>query len=124
MELILGGAFQGKLTYASEKYGLSGEALCDLVTGLPDAGKKCVYHLEAFTKKAAKKGLTALEALELLMPVSRFCAVVSREIGNGIVPMAAFEREWRELHGAVLKELALRAERVTRIFCGIPEVLK
>jgi adenosyl cobinamide kinase/adenosyl cobinamide phosphate guanylyltransferase len=38
--------------------------------------------------------------------------------------MAAFEREWRELHGAVLKELALRAERVTRIFCGIPEVLK
>ena len=34
------------------------------------------------------------------------------------------ERAWRELHGQVLRFLAERAKGVTRIFCGLPEVLK
>ena len=46
------------------------------------------------------------------------------EIGSGVVPMDPRERAWRELHGQVLRFLAERAKGVTRIFCGLPEVLK
>ena len=51
-------------------------------------------------------------------------AIISREIGSGVVPMTPEERNWRELHGQVLQALANRADRVFRIFCGLPEVLK
>ena len=61
-----------------------------------------------------------LERLEPVLPE----VVISREIGSGVVPMDPRERAWRELHGQVLRFLAERAKGVTRIFCGLPEVLK
>lgn len=124
MELIIGGAFQGKMTYAAEKYGLCEDEFCDLKTALPRETSKCVYHLEAFTRAAVKQGMSAEEVLDRLSPLSGFSAIVSREIGNGIVPMDAEERAWRELHGAVLRMIAAEADTVTRVFCGIAEELK
>lgn len=50
--------------------------------------------------------------------------MISREIGCGVVPMEAFERQWRERHGTFLQQLARKAERVTRVFCGLTEELK
>ncbi len=47
------------------------------------------------------------------------CILISDEIGNGIVPMDAFEREYREQTGRILIELAKEAEEVTRVICGI-----
>ena len=46
------------------------------------------------------------------------------EIGNGIVPMEHEEREYRELTGRLLCELANKADRVERIVCGIGERIK
>ena len=46
------------------------------------------------------------------------------EIGGGIVPMDAGERDWRERHGVLLQELARRAVHVRRVFCGLTEELK
>ena len=63
-----------------------------------------------------------LERLHPLLPGTM--AIISREIGSGVVPMTPEERNWRELHGQVLQALANRADRVFRIFCGLPEVLK
>lgn len=123
MELIIGGAFQGKLTYAAEKYEFEADELCDLSIVLPTEGQKCCYHLEAYSKTACREGLSLEDALNALMP-GQMEAIVSREIGNGIVPMDGFERAWREFHGALLRELAKRAGSVTRVICGIPEALK
>ena len=50
--------------------------------------------------------------------------VVSREVGSGVVPMDAGERDWRERHGVLLQELARRAVHVRRVFCGLTEELK
>ena len=41
------------------------------------------------------------------------------EIGCGLVPIDAFEREYREAHGRIMTELAARAKRVDRVICGI-----
>ena len=47
MELVIGGAFQGKLTWALRHYGLTMADVCDLAAGDPVPGKKCYWHLEA-----------------------------------------------------------------------------
>ena len=101
MILILGGAWQGKLTWAAS-HGMVGPVF-DLKDGWPEAPVRCCRHLEALTRDAF---------------------VISREIGSGVVPLDAAERRWREVHGAVLQGLAARAEHVSRIFCGLEERLK
>lgn len=114
MYLIIGGAYQGKLTWAVERFGLTPDMLCDLALGF-QPGKHCYYHLEAFTRteEAAAPDLFPEDAV-----------IISREVGSGVVPMDAAERAWRERHGALLQRLAQRSETVTRMFCGLPQQLK
>lgn len=45
------------------------------------------------------------------------------EVGQGVVPIDAGERAWRELVGRTCAELAARSERVVRLVCGIPTEL-
>ena len=108
MELIFGGAYQGKLTWALQHFGLR--------LGFAP-GYRLYYHLEDLTRETPDTDavLPALLAAD---------AVLSREIGAGIVPTDAPQRAWRERHGSLLQQLARQAEHVTRIFCGLPEVLK
>ncbi len=114
MHLILGGAYQGKLTWAVSQFGLMPDELCDLADGF-QPGKRCYYHLEAATRAGA-----APDAAQF----PEDAIVISREVGSGVVPMDADVRLWREVHGALLQQLARRAAHVTRIFCGLPEQLK
>ena len=51
MELVIGGAFQGKLTWALRHYGLTMADVCDLAAGDPVPGKRCYCHLEALTRR-------------------------------------------------------------------------
>ena len=124
MDLIIGGAYQGKLTYAVEKYGFKPDELFGLSSGFPEKAYDCFFHLEAITRRAAAEGLSSDELVKKLMPHIKNSVIVSREIGCGIVPMEPIERLYRELHGSVLRALASEADSVTRIFCGLPEVLK
>ena len=52
------------------------------------------------------------------------CIIISDEVGNGIVPADAFEREYRERTGRILVELAGRADEVVRVVCGISQKIK
>ena len=49
MELVIGGAFQGKLTWALRHYGLTMADVCDLAAGDPVPGKKCYWHFLRLT---------------------------------------------------------------------------
>lgn len=124
MELVIGGAYQGKLTWAKNEYGFGEDALFDLSEGFPSRAFPCFYHLEALSRRACADGMDADQMLNNLAGFIENSVVISREIGSGIVPMDAFERLWREQHGRLLAMLAVRADRVTRIFCGLVEVLK
>ena len=116
MELIIGGAFQGKLEYAVKRYGLTDEDVCDLALGMPVPGKRCYRHLEALSRREAD--------MARYLPLFENAVVVCREVSGGIVPMDGGERAWRERHGTLMQELARRADHVTRVFCGLTEVLK
>ena len=50
--------------------------------------------------------------------------VISDEIGNGIVPLDNFEREYRERTGRILVKLAEQADEVVRVICGIGQKIK
>ena len=52
------------------------------------------------------------------------CIVISDEIGNGIVPLDSFEREYRERTGRILVKLAEQADEVVRVICGIGQRIK
>ncbi len=116
MQLVLGGAYQGKLTWAVKEYHIAQDEVLDLVLHDPAPGYRCYTHLEALTRR----DLNPRQWTELFASA----VVISREIGGGIVPLDAAERAWRERHGAMLQTLAARAQRVTRVFCGLTEELK
>ena len=115
MDLIIGGAYQGKCTFAAEKYGLAAEDICDLAVS-PPSPARCYVHLESLTRQEDPE-----TALPLLLAAE---VVISREIGSGVVPIDAGERAWRERHGRLLRQLAEQAGHVYRIFCGLMEELK
>lgn len=124
MHLVLGGAYQGKLTWAAERYALQPSDICDLATcdAAPDAlpPARCYTHLEALSRHCRRTGVPS-DALPRLLAAD---VVVAREVGSGVVPVDADERRWRECHGRLLRTLASEAEHVTRLFCGLPETLR
>lgn len=124
MELVIGGAYQGKLSWAVRHYGFGECDLFDLASGTPEAPRPCLYHLEAYTKRAFLDGKSADEIVSEPALSAEDAVIISREISSGIVPMDRDERLWRELHGQVLRLLASKAVSVTRIFCGLAEELK
>ncbi len=124
MELIIGGAYQGKLSFAVKDRVFKQDELYDMTNGLPDKTYPCLYHLEAFVRDEAGKGSDADAILAAIMPIAGDAVVISREIGAGIVPTDPFERRFREIHGSVLRRLAEKANSVNRVICGLNERLK
>jgi hypothetical protein len=61
---------------------------------------------------------------KLLRQPDQLQIIILDEIGSGIVPLAAADRLWRERCGRLGCQLAALAERVDRIWCGLPTVLK
>ena len=116
MMLIVGGAGQGKLSFALRRSGLDASQ----VTEDPRAGKPIVTGLADWMRGEADP-LPVLEALILERPdVILLCD----EVGCGVVPMDPEDRAWRERVGRTCCALAERADCVIRLYCGIPSILK
>jgi adenosyl cobinamide kinase/adenosyl cobinamide phosphate guanylyltransferase len=111
--LVIGGASSGKLDYVKSL----GYSDADIANGELD-GRKVVYNLQNIVFRAPELAPRMLEAL-LDKEV-----VVCSEVGSGVVPMDRKEREAREATGRLCIRLAQRAERVVRLVCGIPTVIK
>ena len=126
MKLIIGGYAQGKLNYVLKKYGNFADDIKD--GELPEkeeTGKIVVVnHLHEWIKTRMLLG--GCPEKEILDFVGKYpdCILVSDEVGNGIVPADAFEREYRERTGRILVELAGKAEEVERVICGIGQKIK
>ena len=116
MELVIGGAFQGKLAYALETYGLTESDVCDLAVCDPAPGYRCYRHLEALSRREPDA--------ERYLPLFENAVVIARQVNGGIVPMDGEERAWRERYGLLLQKFARNAAHETRIFCGLSEELK
>ena len=64
------------------------------------------------------------EKLEKILKRFPDCVIISDEGENGIVPMDAFDREYRDRLGRILISLAKEADEVVRVICGIGQKIK
>lgn len=119
MHLIIGGAYQGKLEYATETYNLQENEIftCTRETGI-EPGFRAYNHFEEYLWYCMKNDLTP----DYSFPES--AVVLMNEIFSGVVPINQDIRFWREYCGRAGAELAKRASTVTRLFCGLPQQLK
>lgn len=75
-------------------------------------------------KKVLQSEESIEEYVKKLLVINPQVIVITDEIGYGIVPIDAFEREYREMTGRVCCELAKNATEVWRVTCGIGTRIK
>ena len=130
MILIIGGAYQGKLDYAREEFQLKDEEIFDASVNdeavWPELDFKArgINHLERFVLACVREGIEAGEYLKMNAGQLRDKIILADDISQGIVPMDKTERAWREETGRCLVFLGKEADKVVRVFCGIPQVIK
>lgn len=124
MILIIGGAYQGKYAYAKDAY--------------PDIswidGKDCgqeeifscsaIRNFHSYIERQMREGNPVRELAGRLADENPDIVIVTDEIGCGIVPVDRFDREWREMTGRICTELAVYADKVFRVVCGIGVKMK
>lgn len=125
MELVIGGAYQGKTDWAKAQYGLSEADISICENGAEaDLRAPCVTHLERFALTCLRAGIEPAEALLECKAQWQHHVLICDDINCGVVPMDAETRAWREACGRMLNRLAKEADSVYRIFCGLPLQLK
>ena len=120
MILIIGGAYQGKLDFAKDAFGLADEAVFICGTNEIDFSKRCVYKIEEFTFRH-EDPVAYFEANRELWQDS---VLICQDIFCGVVPMGAEMRVWRQKTGRLCRYLSGEAQQVSRIFCGLEQRLK
>lgn len=128
MVLIIGGAYQGKLDYAKEEYGLTDSDVFTCEEGSTAVGfdEKIVDHFERYVLALIKAGQVPERAVGMQLRANRYKGriIICDDISQGVVPMDKTERAWREGVGRTMVKVAQQADKVVRVFCGIPVVLK
>lgn len=124
MKLITGGAYQGKLEYAKKIY--PGAEWTDGAECPLQAVTECgaMYNFQTFVRRWLKAGMTKEGLIREILEKNMQMIIVCDEIGCGLVPVDAFEREYREAVGRICSVLAGEAERVDRVVCGIGTRIK
>ena len=111
MILVIGGYAAGKRAYVSETLGFAPEEM----STDPTDSAPVLYNLQDC-------GLApTLQTVALLLQKQ---VVLCNEVGCGLVPMSAEERQRREDVGRLCILLAQKAAKVVRVCCGIGTVIK
>ena len=124
LKLVTGGAFQGKYAWASAEYpGLSWTdgGICSLDEIHTFQGMNR-FHL--FIRRWLEAGREKEELTDLILERQGEIVLVWDEIGCGLVPIDASDREFREAVGRICTELAAEAVRADQLVCGIARRVK
>jgi adenosylcobinamide kinase / adenosylcobinamide-phosphate guanylyltransferase len=124
MHFIFGGRYMGKLAYARSLK--PGAAVCDLAGESFDAsfGADIFCNVHLLVRRMVLQGQNPAAFFEDNMAGLQGKIVIGDEVGCGVVPIEPAEREWRDETGRVYQLLAKNACCVTRMWAGIPQVLK
>lgn len=110
MVLIIGGAYQGKHDCQREQYPIRDGGLVD--------------DLHLWVRQRLETGGDPLGELKDRLDSLRDKVIICEDISCGVVPVDSLDRQWRETTGRCAALLASRADRVVRVFCGIPTIIK
>ena len=114
MIFVIGGLASGKRAYVTKTYGYQDSEMADAVLD----ERPVLYNLQELV--AARPD----EADALLSALLQKRVVICNEVGCGVVPIGRAERQAREATGRVCVALAEKAEKVVRVCCGIPTIIK
>ena len=113
MILVIGAAASGKRTYVKQM-GYTDADIADAV--LDD--RPVIENVQDLVRRDPDN------VDVLLQPLSEKHVVICDEVGSGVIPADPLERKTREQTGRLCVLLAQKAERVIRLVCGIPSVIK
>ena len=120
MILIIGGAYQGKLDFAKETFGITDADVHICSESEIDFSKRCIYKIEEFTLNHADP----IGYFQALRGQWQNSILILQDIFCGVVPMGAENRAWRQRTGRLCQYLSKEATQVSRIFCGLEQRLK
>lgn len=126
MVLITGGYGQGKLEYALETLGITGENVIDC--GVCDYDSiftgEILNNFHLIIKRMLEDNIDINAYINMLIERNPNAIVIVNEMGCGVVPVDLFERKYRETTGRVSCVLAKNSHQVHRITCGLGMVIK
>ena len=135
MQLVIGGVYQGKLDYAKKIFAALNDEIFDcrdfefaeIKRKLFEENIekiKIVNAIEHFSLLCVKNGAEARELFEKNIDTFENKCLIATDISEGVVPIEKEMRDLREMNGRLLIYLSGEASKVTRMFCGLPKVLK
>ena len=124
MEMIIGGAYQGKTAYAKQRYPQLEWVDGALVSETELMVAQGVLDFQEYIRRELEEDRDVSDLAERLIKGNPELVIVSQEVGYGVVPVDAFDRKYREAVGRVCTKLAGHSRRVTRVLCGIGTVIK
>jgi len=127
--VVIGGAFQGKLDYVKNEYGVVENDIFYCGENQPlDFSKEVIYgfHLyiyDLIRQQSDNQGQAAVN-YEQMAGKLMDKIIICDDISSGIVPIDPIYRKWREETGKSMKVLCSAAQKVIRVFCGMGTVVK
>jgi adenosyl cobinamide kinase/adenosyl cobinamide phosphate guanylyltransferase len=124
--LVIGGKYQGKLEYVLKAGNLSIDSVSDGSScSFENALEKPVLNnLHLLVKRLLEAEKDPSEFIFASLQKEDSVTIICDEIGCGIVPTDQNDRLLREATGRILCEIAKAAQKVIRVQCGIPVVIK
>lgn len=126
MQIILGGAYQGKLAYALK---LSGCNETEVFHGQSDdlsamAQFRIIDQLQEVIRRLMEEGKDPTATLVHMIEESAEQILICNEVGCGVVPLDVSDRAFREQVGRTMCVLTKYAWRVDRVIAGIGVQIK
>lgn len=126
MIFITGGYCQGKLEFAKRSFDINEN---DVLNGENCKAedifdKKVIYNFHLLIKNMINSKIDAMAFILENIDRLKDKIIISDEIGLGVVPIDEQERNWREVTGRVCCMIAKEADKVYRIYAGIPVKIK
>lgn len=115
MILVVGGMTSGRKTYV-RSLGYAEEAFSQD----PFSDAPVIYGVE----KYILDNIGFVDITALAEVLSKRDVVICQEVGMGVIPVEYESRLLREKVGSICMLLGNRADRIVRVVCGVPVVIK
>ena len=124
MILIIGGAYQGKLDYITEKYPDKSIFHCTSTKQHIDFSTDIINAFHLFILAQVQNSTDPVDYIQKNLSKLTGKIIICDDISSGVVPIDPEARKWREATGRSLLLLSRNADEVIRVFCGIGSKIK